>query len=63
MPPPIVADLRPYADRSAVRTASVACRAAMLPIAYAAAGCVPKPAGTDSRIAVLLNAPLQRAAQ
>jgi len=36
--PPIAADLRPCADRSAVRTALVACRAAALPIAYGASG-------------------------
>jgi len=36
-PPPIAADLRPCADRSAVRTALVACGAAAQTIAYGAA--------------------------
>jgi len=64
-PPPIAADLRPCADGSAVRAALVAYRAAVLPIAYDAAGLgasqLEQTDGqTAGRIAVLLNAPLRR---
>ena len=55
MPPPIAADLRPCADGSAVRTALVACSAA---VAQAQVGQTDRQ--TDGRIAASLNVPLRR---